>query len=236
MNHRIFVPTKNTDDWRKLLADPEKHWRTGYSAKTLACCWESADGFPPEVTQLFSGSGILIFQKVQLLLAFPEYKVFIPPSKGHPSQNDLFVLAKGSDGGLIAITIEGKVAEPFGKTLEEWKTHLSSGKIERLAFLQDQLGFNDELPSQLRYQLLHRTVSALIEARQFNASNAAMIVHSFSQEDLWFDDYQSFLALFGVQAARPGQLYFLKETHGIKLYSGWARGNPQSENSEVTME
>jgi len=24
------------EDWKPLLAEPEKHWRTGYSAKTLA--------------------------------------------------------------------------------------------------------------------------------------------------------------------------------------------------------
>jgi hypothetical protein len=46
---RILAFTSGPDDWRALLADPVKHWRTGYSARTLAYCWEAADGFHPEV-------------------------------------------------------------------------------------------------------------------------------------------------------------------------------------------
>lgn len=33
---RIFVPSRGADDWRQCLADPEKQWRDGYSAKCLA--------------------------------------------------------------------------------------------------------------------------------------------------------------------------------------------------------
>lgn len=226
MSRRIFIPTTNgADDWQKLLADPEKHWRTGFSAKALAHCWESADDFPPEVALLFSQSGVRAFQHVELLLALPEHKVVMPPRSGHPSQNDLFILAKANAGPLIAMTIEGKVSEPFGETLGEWNAEASRGKAERLAFIKEQLGLTYELPTHLRYQLFHRTVSSVLEAGRFNASYAAMIVHSFNQDDLWFDDYQNFLTLFGVQASEPGQLFFLKDVHGINLYSGWARGN-----------
>jgi hypothetical protein len=224
MNH-IFIPTQNADDWQKLLADPEKQWRTGFSAKTLATCWETAGGFPPEVALLFSQSGIPAFHQIQLLLAFPEYQVAMPPSRGHPSQNDLFVLAKADDDHLIAITIEGKVSEPFGEKLDKWSAKASHGKKERLSFIQNRLGLSGDLPKHIRYQLLHRTASAIIEAKCFNAPYAAMIVHSFNQSDLWFDDYQNFLALFDVPSSEPGKLFFLKETHGVKIYSGWARGN-----------
>ena len=30
---RILL-TSGPDDWQKMLADPEKHWRSGYSART----------------------------------------------------------------------------------------------------------------------------------------------------------------------------------------------------------
>ena len=66
--------------------------------------------------------------------------------------------------------------------------------------------------------------SAIIEADRFNARNAVMVIHSFNQEDLWFDEFRAFLALYGVQAA-PHQLYFLKEIRGVNLYAGWARGD-----------
>jgi len=41
---KIYIPTTKPEDWQSLLADPEKHWRKGYSAKALAYCWQEADG------------------------------------------------------------------------------------------------------------------------------------------------------------------------------------------------
>jgi hypothetical protein len=224
MNY-FYIPTTSPEDWRRLLADPDRQWRTGFSARSIAYCWESAQGFPPEVMQLFLQSGVPAFQRVELLLAIPEHQVPMPPPGGHPSQNDLFALAKASDGQLIAITVEAKVSESFDKTLGEWNVEGSHGKVERLNFIKNQLDLTDEFPAQVRYQLLHRTASAVIEATRFNASSAVMIVHSFSQSDLWFHEYLTFLKLFGLQTASPGKLFFLTKTHGVNLYSGWARGD-----------
>jgi len=47
---RILL-TSGPDDWQKLLAKPEKQWKSGYSARTLAHCWEAVDEFPPEVSK-----------------------------------------------------------------------------------------------------------------------------------------------------------------------------------------
>jgi hypothetical protein len=225
LSGRILIPTQGAGDWRRLLAQPEKHWRTGFSARSLAYCWESAEGFPPEVAGLFSKSDVPAFQHIELLLALPEHTVALPPNGRHPSQNDLFVLARANDGGLIAITVEGKVSEPFGDTLGGWNAEASRGKIERLAFIQEQLSLSGQLPAKIRYQLLHRTASAVLEAGRFHTRNAAMIVHSFSQDDLGFDEYRAFLALFGVPDPAPGRLFLLNKTQGINLYSGWARGD-----------
>jgi hypothetical protein len=220
---RIFVPTQGTGDWRELLADPKTQWRTKYSAKALADSWEKSNGFPPEVVELFVSSGIPSFNGLNLLLAFPEHKVDLPPKGGRPSQNDLFVIAKGSDGGLVSIMIEGKVNEPFDKTLGEWKVEMSRGKTERLRFLHDRLDLSADIPDPIRYQLIHRTASALIEAKMFNAGSAVMLIHSFSESNRWFNDYEAFLSLFGVKAVL-GKLHFLKRAHGVDLYSGWVRG------------
>jgi hypothetical protein len=222
MNH-IYIPTSGVEDWHRLLADPEKHWRTGFSARSMAYAWESAKGFPPEIQDLFTLSEHP-FHNVELLLAIPEHKVLMPPYSGHPSQNDLFVLAKDSMGNLIALTIEGKVSESFGKILSEWNTEGSPGKYKRLVFIKETLGFTGEIPETIRYQLLHRTASAVLEAKRFTAKRAVMVVHSFNQNDLWFDDYRAFLSIFGATDASPGMLQFLTEVHGIKVYSGWARG------------
>jgi hypothetical protein len=92
--------------------------------------------------------------------------------------------------------VEGKVEEPFGPTVNEWLQNASSGKQVRLDAIKEQLEIGDQPLDNIRYQLLHRTASALIEAKWFNASSAVMLVHSFSQEHKWFEDYNEFLGLF----------------------------------------
>src|SRR6266480_537559 len=129
----IVVPTEGVHDWQERLADPTRHWRTGYSAKALAHAWEDANGLPQEVVGLLGALGA-----VELLLAIPEYDVPLPGGE-RPSQNDVFALARTKDG-LVVIMVEGKVAESFGPTLEEWKREASSGKKERLSYIQSKLG------------------------------------------------------------------------------------------------
>jgi len=68
----------------------------------------------------------------------------------------------------------------------------------RLSYLCGLLGLDMAAVGHICYQLLHRTASALIEAKKFNAPNALMLVHSFSYENEGIEDYQQFLALFGV--------------------------------------
>jgi hypothetical protein len=221
--HRILIPTESAEDWTRLLADPEKQRRKGYSARSLAYCWEDAKGFPSEIARLFSHSGVESFRHVELLLALPEHQVPLPGG-ARPSQNDVFALGKDVDGNLISITIEGKVSESFGPTLEEWKAEESPGRRKRLEYIQELLGLPEEPANDIRYQLLHRTASAVIEARRFNAKTAVMVVHSFSQEDQWFEEFGAFIALFGKEGV-PNRLIFLRETSGIAIYSGWVRGD-----------
>ena len=100
--------------------------------------------------------------------------------------------------------IEGKVDESFGPLLDEWLLGASNGKQQRLAFLRSSLGIEEELPGSIRYQLLHRTASPLIEARRIGARYAAMVVHSFSDEDAWLEDYRAFAELMGVSGGKGG--------------------------------
>lgn len=219
---RIFIPTDTPEDWKHLLAEPNKHWKTGYSAKALAYCWQEAKGFPSEVRRLFKKSGIKTFQNVKMLTAFPEYKVPLPGGL-RASQNDIFILANG-DNQLISIMVEGKVSEPFGETVAEWKAQYGKGKRERLDYLCRLLQLDKTHIDYIRYQLLHRTASAIIEANRFHAKSALMLVHSFSQIDEWFDDYHEFLALFGARG-EIDSLVFAKNISGVDLYFGWVKGN-----------
>lgn len=218
---KFFGPIKDPTEWRPLLAKPDRHWRTGYSAKALAYSWQVTSGFPPEVGQLFRDSGIDIFQNIEVLVAFPEYKVPLPGGR-RASQNDIFVLAKGN-GQLVSIMVEGKVSEPFGETIADWKAQFGKGKEIRLRYLCNLLGLDVAQVNHIRYQLLHRTASVLIEAQRFNAPNALMLVHSFSIENEWFEDYQQLLALFGVRG-EINSLTFAKNINGVDLYFGWAKG------------
>jgi hypothetical protein len=219
-NSKFYIPTTCSRDWKKLLAE-DKHWKDDYSAKLLADCWQQANNFPDDVRRVFMNSGISLLQDIELLIAFPEYKVSLPGGS-RASQNDIFVLAKGNDQ-LISIMVEGKKSESFGETLADWKKDSSTGKKKRLNFLCDNLKIIDSGIDLIRYQLLHRTVSALLIAKKFNAKNALMLVHSFSNTDESFDDYKYFLSLYNINNIKPNSVVIAKNIDGIDLYFGWIK-------------
>jgi len=218
---RIFVPTQSPQDWQRLLAEPEKHWKAGHSAHSLATCWEKANGVPPEIESLLSSHPDFQGTRIELVIALPELQTELPGGRA-PSQTDLFAIAAVGDN-RIALGVEGKVAEPFGETLGEWLVTPSSGKTERLGYLCSLLRLTTPLPEAIRYQLIHRTAVAVLEAKRFKIPNAALIVHSFSQQHLWFDDFAAWCHLFGSDPS-IGQLVKLTELSGTSLYAGWAVG------------
>jgi hypothetical protein len=114
---RFFAPADNPADWQRLLAKPHLHWRTGYSAPSMAHSWTEAQGFPREVWEIFNDSGVSCFRDLEFLIGILEHEVPLPGGR-RPSQNNVFVLAKGSDG-LVSIAIEGKVSEPFDSPVDK---------------------------------------------------------------------------------------------------------------------
>jgi hypothetical protein len=223
MSPRIYVPASGAEAWKPLLASPERHWRAGFSAYAMAHCWHAAeelDGLPGEIRELLEQSPELA--ALEPLLVIPEHKVALPGGRA-ASQNDVWLLARAARG-LVSIAVEGKVSESPGETLGEWRKAMSDGKKERLGFLQDLLGLQGDLDDSVRYQFLHRAASALIEAERFHASYAAVIVHSFSQDDAWFPDFQRFAQLFG-QDVGMGKLGAIDVPKGRKLFMGWAKGD-----------
>lgn len=224
--NRIYIPTSSPANWRKHLAEPDKQWRDDYSAKELADCWESANGFPAEIAAVFSSSNQPAMRALELLLAIPEFPVDLPGGK-RPSQNDLFVLARTQDGELVTIMVEGKVREPFGETLANWLKGASKGKHRRFNFLCDTLGLSRDPPLTLRYQLFHRSASAILIARRFTARHAVLLVHSFSPEHHGFADYQEFLRIFGIEG-ESNRLMALPSLGNLQLYAGWAVGRQSS--------
>lgn len=59
---------------------------------------------------------------------------------------------------------------------------------------------NEPIPDSIRYQLIHRKASTVLEAVCSKTDHALMIVHSFSPENRWFDDYAEFVSRFGKRA------------------------------------
>lgn len=219
---KIYVPSSGPGSWQQFLAEPEKQWRTGYSAKSLAYSWEEADGFPTEIQQAMADSGIDALNGIVPLLIIPEHKVPLPGGRTE-SQNDAFVLAS-SPTGLVTLCIEGKVEEPFGQVVSKWGPDSSPGKRERFDYLVDLLGLGAADLSQVYYQLLHRTASAVIEAKRFRADTAVMLVHSFSQSHTWFPEFCEFAAFFGIDAKLNG-IYSCGQRSGVELHIGWVVGN-----------
>ena len=215
----IYVPSKGVASWKELLADPTKHWKEGHSAIELAKAWEGANGFPIEVQRMFTESGIDLFQDIEILYAFPEFKVsLLGGSKA--SQNDLYVLAKGAKGSVV-IMVEGKVREDFGPLVKE---KLDKGQAKnRLEFLRQKLALSDKVNiDSVHYQLLHRTVSAILEAERVGAKAALMLVHSFDFNRSHFDDFAKFVSLYGVKAV-PDKIIgpILGKKSGMPVYLGW---------------
>jgi len=219
---KILFFSSGPEYWRDLLADPHKQWQPGYSACTLAHCWEATDKFPPEITHAFDQTDDPLLANLSPILAIPEFKVSLPGGT-RASQNDIFVLAR-STAGPISIMVEGKVNETFGPTIDEWQKEYSHGKEKRLAFLMRSLGLKSLPDGALRYQLLHRAVSAIITAEQYHAVAAVLLIHSFSAKKAGWPDYQAFANLFGVKALL-GIVQRLGYNTYIPLFGLWVVGD-----------
>jgi hypothetical protein len=189
----------------------------------LAHCWEAADGFPSEVLLALSQTSNPLLAGLVPLIAVPEFKVPLPGGT-RPSQNDLFILGR-SLAGPVSIMVEGKVRESFGPTLEEWlKDDPSPGKTRRLNFLTRALGLDQVPRGDIRYQLLHRAVSAMITGKQYRGVAAVLLIHSFSEERAGWSDYAAFTDLFGIRAAH-GSVQRLGSASSIPLFGAWITGD-----------
>jgi hypothetical protein len=219
---RLFVPTNSAEDWKPLLAKPDRHWKAGYSAMTAALAWEAAgDRLPPEI-QTMLDAGPPALQGLELLAAFPEWPVALPGGLTS-SQTDVLAVAR-NNAGVVVLAVEAKVDEAFGPTLAEKRAEATGGQSERLDYLHRELELRETLADTIRYQLVHRSVSALLMARAFHAQAAIMLVHSFSPTGRWKDDFDAFAAALGTTGTK-GQLLAVPTVQGPPLYIGWCPGD-----------
>jgi hypothetical protein len=227
--NRLFVPTLGPTDWRRLLADPVTQWERHKSALEMAVCWEAARnlarGLPPEIAVALDTTPQL--RGAQLLIGIPEHRVSFDGG-GHPSQNDLWALLR-VDRELVSMAVEAKAGEKLDDIVKDWlpKEGERSRKPERLAALKKLLTISEADVSHIRYQLLHRTASALKEAERFAAGTAVVLVQSFNRaadEQSW-KDFIQFAEVMGT-TVKEGSLERCPRPTGVPLFIGWVNSQP----------
>ena len=220
---RIFVPTESGIDWQRLLGKPKLHWKMGRSAMSAAACWEeSQPQLPREIIQLLNDSDMHSLTNLELLVAMPEWEVELPGGNT-VSQTDILAITR-NEFGLVILGVEAKVDEPFGPTLKEKKSGATKGQLERITYLERELGRTAPFEEHIRYQLLHRTVSTILTARSFHAPLAVMLVHSFSASSMWRDDFDNFAESLGCIHINE-DLLEVPNINGTKLILAWCKGN-----------
>ena len=227
---RIFVPTQSGADWQRLLAKPILHWQSGASAMTAAAAWEAAgDSLPPEVAGLLDSTSQPDLLGHRLLLAIPEWQVSLPGGSTTSCTDVLAVCS--NEAGVCVLGVEAKVLEDFGPLLAEKRAQASSGQTQRLAYLHDLLGV-EHFGDGIRYQLLHRTASALLTAREFHAVAAVMLVHAFDTQTPQRSDFLAFVQAMGAAEVAP-LVYRVRSFTEPNLYLAWCQGDARFLKSQL---
>lgn len=238
---QLHLPIRTPEDVIPYLGSPG-HWRDGRSAKLVAEGWFSAKDRPelhglPEMVRITLGRCPPVqasrFAEAELVDAFLERTIELGDGST-PSQTDVLAILRLSNE-LAIMAVEGKVNESFGPLVSEWLREAmpNSKKAARLARLSQTLGIEVSDCENLRYQLLHRTASALYEARRYHARVAIMMVHSFDPKDAGFADFARFSAAIGIVGVAATRLAGPIHREGVDLYLGWAADRPSNEGYTV---
>jgi hypothetical protein len=146
-------------------------------------------------------------------------------SPGRNSQTDLMAIA-GLRDGLAIIAVEGKVEESFAELVADWNG--TPGKQRRLDGLCETLKLDVSGVGGIRYQLLHRTASAIYEAKRYRCRHALMLVHSFSPTRRWFEDFAAFSSALGIPLDEPNRCSSATDCEGVSLRLAWVSDAPQA--------
>jgi hypothetical protein len=227
--NRYLVELRTLCDWQSRLGDPVLHWKRGASAMEVAIQWTMASvrpgsGLPKCVEQVLKT--VPGGDHCSVKLAIPELQTELD-GKGKPSQTDLWVLLN-SAAGLLSLSVEAKADESFGEVTGKWlDVKKDEGRWVRLRSVCAELGLDadGELVKGLMYQLLHRTVATLKEAREWKASAAVMLVQCFGEgshesERSW-RHFSDLCAALGADSRR-GELSRAVGVPGpMPLWIGW---------------
>lgn len=199
-------------DWEGLAGA----WVPGRSAYELAHSWQTAGGLPPAVRTALASSGHEVLLGLKLDVCLAEKPVFLDTFTG-PSMTDLMAYGRNSRDETVVVGVEGKADESFGPRTDAWVRGLTDRaplegiprktRTNRLAFLAEHLSIDISVDSELRYQLLHRTASVLLEGELHAAAAVLLVVHAFGSlcDDNWHD-YSRFIQAFGLPMPALGRV------------------------------
>ncbi len=199
------------------------HWREGRSAYEAVHSWFDANGVPPAVRVVIESDSA--FRGAVLTRAIFEKQTKLDEF-GRPSQTDVLAYLDAPNGPAI-LGVEAKVDESFGQLVGEWVADGTPSKRSRLVGLARRLGLEAHAIGSLRYQLLHRTVATVIEAKEAGAQDAALVVQSFSPAAVCagFADFQVFADALKASVDQPGALSRPIELDGVRLRLGWVQNS-----------
>lgn len=120
------------------------------------------------------------------------------------------------------------VLEDFGPLLADKRAESSPGQGYRLAYLHSLLGV-DRFDDTIRYQLVQRTASALLTAREFHASVAVMLVHAFDTPAARRGEFEAFRKALSAHEIAP-LVYHAKQFQGPALFLVWCDGDASFRN------
>lgn len=215
---RVHVPLKLPEDIIPHLGAAH-HWKDGRSAKLLIDQWWTANDLPSSIRLLLNQAPT--WRDATLIDAFAERCTNLEDGRPSHSQSDMLAVL-GLDSGLGILSIEAKVDEGFDKLVDEWRGDGSAGKQVRLGKLCRLFGVNESEVGALRYQLFHRSASAVIEAKRYRAKDAVMIVQSWSSKLDGFADFSAFLEAIGLAPTRVGELSEPMVVDNVALRFGWS--------------
>ena len=220
---RLHVAMKRPEDLIPHLGRGELHWKKGRSARELAVSWYAAAGLPIPVSDVLDSEPSL--RNLTLIDGFFERKTDLR-TPGRATQTDLLVIARGPQGQVL-IGVEGKVDEPFGDPVGDWRAkNPSKGKERRLAALCSTLGIGASDVEDLRYQLFHRTAAVVYEAQDRGIDRAVMLVHSFDPGCAGLDDFQVFTEMIGASGAAANCVSQPVVLASITTYFAWVCDTP----------
>lgn len=188
------------------------------------------------IASALNASGHEALRGLSVDICLVEKPVFLD-TKIAPSMTDLMAYGYNAKGDAIVIAVEGKADEPFASPVWAWVRGDEKGptmtssprrtRLNRLEFLSNHLAKTLSPDSGVRYQLLHRTVSAVLEAQLHGAAAALVAIHAFGPDAPHnLDDFSRFLCELGGSHVPKGTVagpYLLGEQRDMPTYFLWCQ-------------